>query len=272
MNIFRRLFGRKQLRGELNEEIQAHIEEKIDALVRGGMPREAAGRTARLEFGNPSLIEEDSQTVWRWSTLESFGADVRYALRAMRRNPGFTAVVILTLALGIGANMAIFSVVNAVLLQPLPYKDASRLVTIWGMNLPRGFTLDLISYQDYLDLKAQNHVFESMGASTDNMYTLTGAGEPAALIGYEFTPDYWETLGVPAYIGRTFSANENEKSKAKVAVLNYKLWATRFGSDRSVLGRSITLDGEPYTVIGVMPPSFGYPPDVQVWTPLSADS
>jgi predicted permease len=272
MNIFRRLFGRKQLRGELNEEIQAHIEEKIDALVRGGMPREAAGRTARLEFGNPSLIEEDSQTVWRWSTLESFGADVRYALRAMRRNPGFTAVVILTLALGIGANVAIFSVVNAVLLQPLPYKDASRLVTIWGMNLPRGFTLDLISYQDYLDLKAQNHVFESMGASTDNMYTLTGAGEPAALIGYEFTPDYWETLGVPAYIGRTFSPDENENSKAHVAVLNYKLWATRFGCDRSVLGRSITLDGEPYTVIGVMPPSFGYPPDVQVWTPLSADS
>ena len=112
--------------------------------------------------------------------------------------------MILTLALGIGANVAIFSVVNAVLLQPLPYKNANRLVTIWGENKPRGFDLDLISYQDYLDLRAQNRVFESMGASTDNMYTLTGAGDPAALIGYEFSPDYWETLGVPAYVAALF--------------------------------------------------------------------
>jgi predicted permease len=272
MSLFQRLFGRHRLYGELNEEIQAHLEEKIDALVRGGMSRKEASRAARLEFGNTARIEEDSRTVWRWAALESFAADVRYALRTMRKNPGFTAVVILTLALGIGANVAIFSVVNAVLLQLLPYKNADRLVTIWGENKPRGFDLDLISYQDYLDLRAQNHVFEKLGASTDNMYTLTGAGDPAALIGYEFTPDYWETLGVPAYIGRTFSPDEDENSKAHVAVLNYKLWATRFGSDRSILGRSITLDGEPYTVIGVMPPSFGYPPDVQVWTPLSADA
>ena len=271
MSLFQRLFRRRRLYGELNEEIQAHIEEKIDALVRGGMPREEAARAARLEFGNPALIEEDSRTVWQWAALESFAADVRYALRTMRKNPGFTAVVILTLALGIGANVAIFSVVNAVLLQPLPYKNADRLVTIWGENKPRRFDLDLISYQDFLDLRAQNRDFEKLGASTDNMYTLTGAGDPAALIGYEFSPDYWETLGVPAYIGRTFSPDEDENSKAHVAVLNYKLWAMRFGSDRGILGRSITLDGEPYTVIGVMPPSFGYPPDVQVWTPLSAD-
>ena len=271
MSLFQRLFRRRRLYGELNEEIQAHIEEKVDALVRGGMPREEAARAARLEFGNPALIEEDSRTVWQWAALESFAADVRYALRTMRKNPGFTAVVILTLALGIGSNVAIFSVVNAVLLQPLPYKNADRLVTIWGENKPRGFDLDLISYQDFLDLRAQNRVFEKMGASTDNMYTLTGAGDPAALIGYEFSPDYWETLGVPAYIGRTFSPDEDENSKARVAVLNYKLWAMRFGGDRGILGRSITLDGEPYTVIGVMPPSFGYPPDVQVWTPLSAD-
>ena len=271
MNFLSRIFRRKRLHSELNEEIQAHLREKIDELVRSGMEPGEAARIARLEFGNPGLIEEDSREIWHWPALESVFADLRYALRGMGKNPGFTLVVILTLALGIGANVAIFTVVNTVLLRPLPYKDADKLVTVWGMNKPLGYDLDLVSYPDYLDFKSQNRVFTRMGASTDEMYTLTGAGEPAALIAYEFSPDYFDVLGVTPLIGRTFAKDEDQPGKNHVAVLNYHLWTSRFGGDPAILGRTITLDGSAYTVIGVMPKSFAQPPDVQVWTPLTPD-
>lgn len=271
MSLLARIFRRKRMYSELNEEIQAHLQEKIDELVTRGIAPDEAARTARLEFGNPNIIEEDSREVWHWPALESVWADLRYALRGMRKNPGFTLVVILTLALGIGANVAIFTVVNTVLLQPLPYKDADKLVTVWGVNKPLGFDLDFVSYPDYLDFKAQNRVFAGMGASTDEMYTLTGAGEPAALIAYEFSPDYFDVLGVPPLLGRTFAPDEDQAGKNHVAVLNYRLWKSRFGADPAILGKSIPLDGSPYTVIGVMPKSFAYPPDVEIWTPLTPD-
>ena len=194
--------------------------------------------------------------------------NIRYAFRQLRKSPGFAVVAVLTLALGIGANTAIFSVVNTVLLRPMPYKDADHLVTIWGENKPRGYDLDLVSSLDYADWKSQSGSFESMGAATDAMYTLTGAGEPASLVGYQFSPDYFDVLGVPALLGRTFAHDEEQPGKNQVVVLSYRLWKTRFDGDRSAIGRTAVLDGKPYTVVGVMPASFQYPPGTELWTPL----
>ena len=195
--------------------------------------------------------------------------DLKYGLRMLARSPGFTVVAVLTLALGIGANTAIFSVVNIVLLRPLPYRDADKLVTVWGYNRARGFNTDQVSPLDFADWRSQNRVFEGMAASTEATYTLTGIGEPALIIAYSFSADYFHVLGVAPLVGRTFLPEEEKPGKNHVAVLSYSLWQSRFGRDRDLAGKSITLDGAPYTVVGIMPPGFEYPPSTQLWTPLT---
>ena len=268
MNWIKRLF-RRRLYDDLSAEIQEHLAERVDELVAGGMSREDATRTARREFGNVTLLEERSREVWRWPSLENVFIDVRYGLRMLRKNPGFSAVAILTLALGIGANTAIFSVVYTVLLRPLPYADSGKLMTVWGYNRARGYNTDLVSPLDFADWRSQNHVFESMAASTDVTYTLTGAGDPAVIIGYSFSADYFQVLGVAPLLGRTFLPEEEQPGKNHVAVLSYSLWQSGFGGERSIVGKTITLDGEPYTVLGVMPPGVRYPALTDLWTPLT---
>ena len=194
--------------------------------------------------------------------------NVRYAGRQLRKSPGFAAVAILTLALGIGANTAIFSVVNTVLLRPMPYKNADHIVTIWGENKPRGYDLDLVSSLDFADWKSQSRSFETMGAATDAMYNLTGAGEPLSVIGYQFSPDFFDVLGVPPFLGRTFAPDEDQPGKNQVVVLSYRLWKNRFAGDPAAIGKVATLDGKSYTIVGVMPAGFQYPPATELWTPL----
>ncbi len=194
--------------------------------------------------------------------------DVRYALRQLRKSPGFTAVAVITLALGIGANTAIFSVVNTVLLAHLPYKDVDRLTMVWGSNPSRGDRMSTISPGDFTDWKNKNDVFEDIAASFDHEVTLTGAGEPKFIIGYNFTPNYFRILGVAPGLGRTFTDDE-ATNEANVVVLSDKTWRTTFQGDPQILGRSITLDAKPYTVIGVMPPDFNYPPQTELWMPLA---
>jgi predicted permease len=200
--------------------------------------------------------------------IETLVQDLRYGLRQLRRNPGFTVVAVLTLALGIGANTAIFSVVNTVLLRPLPYRDADRLVMVWGYDRPHGYNTDQVSPPDFRDWQSQNHIFEAMAGSTDVMYTLTGTGEPAPITAYEFSAEYFRVLGVAPLIGRTFAPEEEQEGQNHVVVLGYRLWQSRLGADRSLVGKAITLDGAPYTVVGVMPQTF---PDTitQLWTPLT---
>jgi predicted permease len=201
--------------------------------------------------------------------MDTLLQDLKYGLRMLLKNPGFAAVAVVTLALGIGANTAIFSVVNTVLLVPLPYKDADRLATVWGYNRVRGFNTDQVSPLDFADWRSQNHVFEKMAASTEAMYTLTGGGEPAPIIAYSFSADYFQVLGVTPLLGRTFLHEEEQPGKNHVAVLSYPLWQSRFGGDRSLLGKAITLDGALYTVVGIMPPGVQYPPLTELWTPLT---
>ena len=205
--------------------------------------------------------------------MTGLAQDFRYALRQLRKNPVFAAVAAITLALAIGANTAIFSVVNTVLLAPLPYRQVDRLMMIWESNRTRGERAFPISPGDFTSWKQENDVFEDIAASYDNEVTLTGSGDPKLVIGYAFTPNYFRILDVPPQIGRTFTEQEAQ-SKAPVVVLSDKFWRTTLHGDPQVLGKAITLDAKPYTVIGVMPPTFSYPPKTELWMPisLSADS
>jgi len=201
--------------------------------------------------------------------MRSLWRDIQFGVRMLRKDFAFSTIAILTLALGIGANTSMFALVNSVLLRPLPYKDSDRLVTVWSYNHARGYDTDLVSPLDFRDWQSQNHVFETMGASTDVTYTLTGAGEPALLIAYAFSANYFRTLGVAPLIGRTFLTEEELPGQNHVAVLSYSLWQNRFGGNRDILSKSITLDGEPYTVVGVMPADFQYPDRTELWTPYT---
>ncbi|HEX5412074.1 MAG TPA: ABC transporter permease [Terriglobia bacterium] len=255
----------------LRAEIESHIALQTEDNLRAGMSPNEARRQAVLKFGAVESIKEEYRDQRRLPFIEDLLRDVQYALRQLRRNPGFTTVVVITLALGIGANTAIFSVVNTVLLRPLPYRDADLLVTVWEYNRARSIHhTETVSAPDFADWRAENHVFQSMGASTDgSFYTLTGRGEPAAIMGYYFSADFFHVLGTAPLLGRTFLPEEEQPGKNHVVVLSYSLWQNRFGGDRAVLGKTITLDGAAYTVVGVMPPGFKWPGGTELWTPLT---
>ena len=269
MSGLRALFWKKREEQELDEDVRAYLEMATEEKMNQGMSGREARRAVRLEQGNAESAKEAVGDVTWESFVATLAQDLRFAIRILRKSPGFTIVALLTLALGIGANTAIFSVVNLVLLRPLPYRDADRLVSVWGENKPKGYDLDLVSSLDYADWRAQSHSFESMGAATDAMYTLTGAGDPAAVIAYQFSADFFNVLAVPALLGRTFVREEEEPGKDHVVVLSHRLWVRQFGADDSVIGRNVLLDGKPYTVIGVMPASFQYPQRTELWTPLT---
>ena len=264
----RGLFWRRRVDASLNEELDTHVEMLVEENLRRGMSPEEARFAARRSFGGHEQMREAYREQRGLPMFETLAHDVRYGVRQLSRSPGFTAIAILTLALGIGANTAIFSVVNTVLLRPLPYENADRLVMVWGNDRAHGYNTDQVSPPDFRDWQSQNHVFESMAGATDVMYTLTGAGDPAPVIGYEFSAKYFRVLGVAPLIGRTFAPEEEQDGRNHVAVLGYRLWQSRFGGDRSLVGKTITLNGAPHTVVGVMPPAFQYF-GTELWTPLT---
>jgi predicted permease len=201
--------------------------------------------------------------------MATFLQDIRYAFRTLGKSPGFTAIVVLTLALGIGANTAIFSVVNAVLLAPLPYSQPGQLVMAWTSNVPRGDKTAPVSGGDFAEWKSGNNVFSGMAAASDEIFTLTGAGEPQNLIGYQFSADYFRLLGTRPELGRTFLDEEDRPGGPDVAVLSDAIWRRVFSADPHIVGKSIALTGKLFTVVGVMPPNFKYPSTVEIWTPLA---
>jgi predicted permease len=193
--------------------------------------------------------------------------DLRYAVRQLRKNPVFTVVAVGTLALAIGANTAIFSLVHTVLLTRLPYPQVDRLMMIWGRNQSRGDNQFPITGGEFTEWKQKTDVFEDIAASYDDEATLTGAGEPRLVLGYAFTPNYFHILGVAPEMGRTFT-EEEARSGTDVVVLSDQIWRTTFHGDPEILGKPITLDAKAYTVVGVMPPDFGYPPRTELWKPM----
>ncbi len=192
-------------------------------------------------------------------------------MRQLRKNKTFTGIAVVTLALAVGANTAIFSVVHAVLLASLPYKQIDRLAMVWGRNPSRGDLQFSISAGDFIDWKQKNDVFEDIAASYDDEVTLTGAGEPKLVLGYAFTPNYFHILGVAPQKGRTFS-DEEAQSKAEVTVISDKFWRNTLHGNPNIIGTAITLDAKPYTIVGVMPPGFEYPPRTELWKPLFLSS
>jgi predicted permease len=205
--------------------------------------------------------------------MEAFLQDLRYGLRSLKANPGFTLVTILTLALGIGANTAIFSMIDSVLLQPLPYKDPERLVMVWEDASFAGFPRNTPAPANYVDWKQQNQVFEDMAALRWQDYSLTGDGEPEKVAGHAVTANFFPLLGVEPGLGRNFLAEEDSPGANKVVVLSHGLWQRRYGADRSVVGREILLNDEKYTVIGVMPQRFQFLEDyIGLWTPMALDA
>jgi putative ABC transport system permease protein len=203
--------------------------------------------------------------------METLVRDLRYGVRRMLKRPGLTAVVVVALALGIGANTAIFSVVNGVLLNPLPYPKPDRLAMVWMNNTRMKMDEDIHSYPNYRDYKEQNRTFEQLAVYSPRSFNLTGEGEPARVTGAAATSDLLPLLGVQPVMGRTFTAEEDEEGKGAVAVLGYGLWRGRFGSDPNVLGKTITLNGKPRTIVGVMPAGFHFPNgDSDLWIPLAA--
>jgi predicted permease len=257
MSWLKQVFSRRRIYDDLSEEIRGHLEEKIEELVAGGMSRKEAGAAARREFGSVTLTEHDSREVWRWSSIEDFFKDARYGLRMLRKSPGFAAVAILTLALGIGANSAIFSLVNSVLLRPLPYRDASRLV--WVSNDMPQQHASLAMEADYFGWRGLNHAFEDMAAyEPGESFTLTGGSEPEHVQAGRATYNFLDVLGVAPRIGRSFRSEEDRAGVHHVVLLTDSLWRRRFSADAAIVGRLIALDGEPYTVVGILPPGFEF--------------
>jgi putative ABC transport system permease protein len=202
--------------------------------------------------------------------MDTVFQDVRYGFRMLRKNPVFTVVATLTLALGIGANTAIFSVVNAVLFRPLPFAEPDRVVAVFESNPAKGFDRFSASPPNFMDWRDQNHVFSGMAAYVPNPMALTGRGEAARLKTVLATPDLFPVLGVSPFLGRAFATEEGQRGHDHVAVLSHRLWQERFGGDRSVIGQTIRLDGENYEIVGVMPAEFQFPISVaDLWVPLS---
>ncbi len=207
--------------------------------------------------------------MWGWTMVEQVAQDVRYTLRGMRKSPGFAVTAVLSLALGIGANTAIFTVVNAVLLKPLPFPAPERIVQIWESKPSKGYFRNLVNPFNFLDWCERTHSFEDMAAAQFLITNLTGLGDPLALAGMQVSPQYFSILRVPPAIGRAFSAEEGQPGHDSVVILSHGLWQSRFGSDPSVVGRRVTINGEPSTVIGVMPSRFTMPKyNADLWTPL----
>lgn len=250
----------------LREELAHHVALQTDENVRLGMSPEEARRQALLKLGSREAVREQYYEERSLPVLEYLQQDVRFALRQLRKAPGFTAVAVLTLALGIGANTAVFSVVYSVLLQPLPYRDASRLV-VMNETVPNVGVVS-VSYPNFLDWRAQSRAFAGMAALEDVGFNLSGLTEPESIRGLAVSPNLLATMGLRPVIGRDFVASEEEPGTAPVVLLGYSLWQRRFAGNTAVLGRTITLDGHDFTVIGVLPSDFLAPSKADVLIPI----
>jgi predicted permease len=266
MSWLAQLFSRRRIYSDLSAEIQEHLDERIAELIVEGMPKKEAAAAARREFGNVTLMAEESREVWRWRSIENFGIDVRYGLRSLRRSPGFTLIVVLTLALGIGANSAIFSVINAVLLRPLPFPNASQLADLCARSTLFDFEHLGVSLPDIADIRASSTSFSNLTPYQLSSKEMTGDGKPERIEGADISEDFFPDLGVKPLLGRTFVSSDMQPGSHAV-ILSHSLWRERFGGDPKAIGKPLRLDGETYTVIGVMPgfSSTDFATDCKVW-------
>ncbi len=250
--FFRNLFAKNRVERELAAEVDSYLALSSDAKVRAGMDESAARRAAAVELGGSEQVKEEVREIWFGHRLEMLLKDLRFGLRSLGRSPGFTAVTLLTLALGIGANTAVFSIVNAVVLQPLPYRAPEQLVQVW---LEPHISM---AKTDFVEIKKAASSFDDLAAYSGWGFTVTGGGEPAKVEGARTTANLFPLLGVQATLGRVFRPEEDQPGHDQVAVLSYGLWQRRYGGDPQIVGRAITVDGTPRTVVGVMSKDFDF--------------
>jgi len=280
----RALFRRNSMETELEQELRFHFEHEVEKHIRAGMPPDQARRHTRLTFGGHEQVKEDCREAQGTRLLETLFQDIRYGLRFHRKSPSFFIIAALTLALGIGASTAVFSLVNTILLKSSPYPNASRVVVPWRVP-PIGSAWDTGNFPwgdaEFVQLTQTSTAFQNLGAFRKDNFNLTGLANPEYLEGVRASVGLFPALGMAPMLGRTFTAEEDQPGHSLVVVLSHRLWKSRFGGDPGVVGSTIHLSGLPYTVIGVMPADFTFPnmagmpasidlpKETQLWVPLA---
>lgn len=270
----RSLFRRRDADRQLDQELRDHIEEKTGYYLAQGIQQPEARRMALLDMGGVEQTKEQCRDARGVSWIQDLAQDLRYGLRILHKSPGFTAVAVLTLAIGIGANTTIFSIVNAVLLRALPYSNPDQLVLIFNVPQKQPDALSSISYRDFTDVREHNHVFSAMAGNAFHDLTVTGDGEPFIVNTADVTPEIFSLLDVKPLAGRALASEDGREGAAPVAVLSESLWRSRFASNPEVIGQSIALDRRSFTIVGILPASFRYPDGAahqDVWIPVIQD-
>lgn len=276
MNWLKQLISRRQEPSNVQDELAEHLQEKVEELMANGLAREEATLVARREVGNITLIEEHSREVWQWAAIESTLRDARYAFRQLRRNPGFTVTVLLTLGLAIGANTAVFSMINALLIRPLPYSEPDRLASlVRHKGLIDNKNNAISEDDDGQDGETWELVRDNVSAVQAAVYSYDASGvnlqaqsTARNVQNQRISAGYFEVLGIYPILGRTFTSEEDKRNAPRVAILSFETWKSTFFSDRSIIGKPIFLKGEPHLVIGVMPPNIHTTSPADIWTPL----
>ena len=262
---------RSKLReNDLQRELASHLNLEAEEQREAGLPPDQARYAAQRAFGNMTSVQEDVREMWGWTSIERLGQDLRYGLRTLLGNPGFALVAALSLALGIGANTAMFSVIYGVLLRPLPYPDANRVALVHVRFSPQNTEYGTMSIADYLDWKAGNHAFADPAIFSNGSWrvALIGAGEPVEVTGCAVTANFFSVLRTGPMLGRVFNSGESAPTATPAAVLSEGLWRSHFGANPAVIGEAVNLDGVQTTIIGVMPASFRFPAGEELWINL----
>ncbi|MEO8725039.1 MAG: ABC transporter permease [Acidobacteriaceae bacterium] len=273
----RMLFRRQAETARLNQELEFHLEQQVSENIAHGLSPEEARSAALRAFGNPTLVREQTGSTWSWNWLEKLARDLRYATRTLARSPGFALIAILVMALGIGATTSLFTIVSAVLLKPLPFRDPGNLVMVYehfrGTDSNSGDGFNVVAPADFRDWRRQTHGFEDMAAWRGYGFTLTGehAELPESVAAGGGSWNLFSLLGVQPALGRAFTQDEDQIGANRVVMLTWSLFQRRFAADPSILGKQIRLDSNPYTAIGVLPRWFSYPDaQVQLWVPYAS--
>jgi putative ABC transport system permease protein len=265
----RSLLERSAVEQELDQEIKFHVERQIEENEAAGMSGEEAHHAALREFGGVEQFKEECRDARGVNRIEALGADLRYGFRSLRKSPGFTAISILTLALGIGANAAVFSMVNALLLHPYNFDRLDSLVRVWeGRGIDEGYDARHMAPADAEDLRASDQDFEGLTTYSDQNFNLGTEGDVQSVLGCRVSANFFDILGARPASGRLFSPAEQQPGLDEVAIVSHGMWQRRFGGDPHLLNKTIPLNGRIYTIVGIMPKDFDYPVPVELWVPL----
>src|SRR6185295_1306994 len=263
------LVRRRRLERDLDDELAFHLAMREADYRREGLSAAVAADAARRRFGNVAHLKEQTRDMWIFPSFESLRQDARYALRTLRKSPGFTFVAVFALAVGIGGNTAIFSLIDAVRLRALPYQEPDRLMVLWGNVVRTKVERRGASYPDYLDWQAQATTFDGMAAFGGGPAILALGDEPERINAEIVSPPYFSLLGVNAARGRTFLPEEDGAQNTNALVLSDALWQRRFGGDPQVIGRAVRIEPRSFTIVGIMPPGFkGLTDQADAWLPF----